>query len=106
MQEVRDKLTPSQRERQSRQHRSNGKYAKVHPCYRCGKSAGVDYLSVLCDETDSLGNSWHDRAICLCGKCATYLQNLTEFDPRAAWAEVTSNEYGSLPQGKPPKEIL
>ncbi len=53
--------TDKQRERQ--QHRDRGRYAKVNPCYVCGKSAGVDYPDA--DETvnsddcgDDCGDGW------------------------------------------------
>lgn len=98
--ERKDKLSSKQRERQSVHYRDNGRYSKTNPCYRCGKSAGVDYFSVLADTSDSLGNHWSDTALCLCLKCAMYLEELTEKDPAAAWSEVTSKEYGTLPQGK------
>lgn len=91
-------MTTKQRERQKRQHRERGRYAKVNPCYRCGKSAGVDYLSSAhTDTADELGNEWHDIALCLCEPCAVHLAQLT---PTAAWADVTHADYGRLPQGK------
>lgn len=96
-----DFLTPKQRERQ--RHREAGKYAAVNPCYRCGKSAGVEYFSVLCDEIDSLGNGWDDIAICVCQKCSSYLEGLLEMNPTEAWADVTDPNYGKHPQGKPRK---
>ena len=60
------KVTSKQRERQH--HRNHGKYAKVNPCYVCGKSAGVDYCSH--PDTDSLID---DELLCLCDKCAEWL---------------------------------
>ncbi len=57
-------MTEKQKERQKPQYRENGKYAKVNPCYVCGKSAGVDYLSH--PDTDvTIG----DDLLCLCEKC-------------------------------------
>lgn len=91
----------AQNARQAREHRKGGKYAVTNPCFRCGKSAGIDYFSVLADTTDPLGNSWDDVALCVCQKCAMYLENLVETDPAAAWADVNSPSYGSHPQGKP-----
>lgn len=35
----------AQRERQQRQYRERGRYAKVKPCYVCKKSAGIRYFS-------------------------------------------------------------
>lgn len=64
----------AQRARQDSDFRENGKYAKVNPCYGCGKSAGVNYLShPLTDCGD-----WHDAAICLCRKCAVATQDMTD----------------------------
>lgn len=59
----------AQIERQKEQHRNHGQYAKVNPCYVCGKSAGVDYCSH--HDTDGLIN---DELLCLCKKCATKLE--------------------------------
>lgn len=92
--------TRNRKERQA--HRENGKYAKVNPCYRCGKSAGADYCSVNADSSDSIGNNWNDIALCLCEPCATYLQAFTDSDPVGAWAEVNCKQYGQLPQGEDP----
>lgn len=55
-------MSPNQRRRQN--HRDHGKYAKVNPCYACGKSAGVDYWSH--PDTDKTIN---DELLCLCSKC-------------------------------------
>ena len=57
-------LTEKQKERQKDQYRNRGKYAKVNPCYVCGKSAGVDYLSH--PDTDGEIN---DDLLVLCKKC-------------------------------------
>ena len=89
-------MTARQRERQ--QHRASGKYAKVNPCYRCGKSAGLDYYSdERTDTVDSQGNAWGDHALCLCGQCAAHMHTL---DDAAAWAEVHRDDYGHLPRGR------
>lgn len=69
-------MTPAQRERQKSEYRENGKYAKVHPCYVCGKSAGVDYFSH--QDTDGLIN---DELLCLCGKC---MKKLSQYDGKTA----------------------
>ncbi len=61
-------MSEKQRERQGAEHRDNGKYAKVNPCYVCNKSAGVDYFSH--QDTDGLIN---DELLCLCKKCADWL---------------------------------
>jgi hypothetical protein len=90
-----------QNERQ--RHRDNGKYAKVNPCYRCGKSAGVDYCSFLADTTDECSNAWDDKALCVCGRCNSYLWSLYRIDPSAPWDEAMSSEWGKLPQGKAQK---
>lgn len=60
------KPTAAQKERQKKEFRNKGKYAKVNPCQCCGKSAGVDYYSHPL--TDSEG--WSDTALVLCKKCA------------------------------------
>lgn len=71
--------TSAQRERQQTKHRDNGRYAKVNPCYICGKSAGIDYLSDhRSDSTDSEGNEWNDEALCLCGTCGPALAKLPD----------------------------
>jgi len=64
-------MTPKQRQRQSENFRDNGKYAKVHPCYVCDKSAGVDYFSH--PDTD---NTINDELLCLCLKCYKKLCDL------------------------------
>lgn len=89
-------MSRNQRLRQGHRDRT-GRYAQVFPCYRCGTSAGEDYFSFNADTRDSLGNDWHDTALCLCKPCADYMLTLS---PEAAWAE-TSNRWGKLPQGKP-----
>jgi hypothetical protein len=64
-------MTPAQKQRQQTQHRDNGKYAKVNPCYVCGKSARVDYYSH--PDTDiTIG----DDLLCLCKTCADKLCDL------------------------------
>jgi len=94
-------MTRNQALRQSSDYRDKGRYAKVNPCYRCGKSAGVDYLSDRrTDMTDSCGNKWDDIALCICQRCAVYLDKL---DDAAAWADVKHPNYGKHPQGKAPK---
>lgn len=68
--------TDKQRARQG--FRNAGKYAKVNPCYVCGKSAGVDYFShPMTDRTDANGQHWSDLAICLCGKCYRATEKMT-----------------------------
>ena len=76
-----------QQERQK--HRDHGRYAKVNPCYGCGKSAGVDYFShPLTDCNGSDGKDWGDVALCLCGKCMTATQNMTSVDEFIAYAKT------------------
>lgn len=67
-------MTPAQQERQT--HRDNGKYAKVNPCYVCGKSAGVDYYSH--QDTDGPIN---DELLVLCKKCCN---KLSKYDGKTA----------------------
>ena len=61
--------TEKQKERQK--YRENGRYAKVNPCYVCGKSAGVDY----CSHPDTDG-AIGDELLCLCEKCGKKFGNL------------------------------
>jgi hypothetical protein len=57
---------------------SDGRYAKVNPCYACEKSAGVDYCShPLTDRDGSDGENWNDTALVLCGKCASATEKFT-----------------------------
>jgi hypothetical protein len=68
--------TPAQRERQKLEHRENGRYAKVNPCYVCGKSAGIDYYSH--HDTDvTIG----DDLLVLCKKCGI---RLAKYDGKTA----------------------
>ena len=90
-------MTPRQRQRQGKQYRDGGKYAKVNACYRCGKSAGIDYSSFNADITDSLGNDWNDKALCVCESCCIYLGTLSDVQ---AWADVNHPDYGKHPQGR------
>jgi hypothetical protein len=63
-------MNMSRKQQQRQQHREHGKYAKVNPCYCCGKSAGIDYCShPMTDCTDSDGKAWGDTGLCLCQKC-------------------------------------
>ena len=64
----------AQRARQDRDFRSKGRYAKVNPCYACGKSAGVSYFSHPLTDC----GEWHDIAICLCKRCADETQEMTD----------------------------
>jgi len=64
--------TSAQNERQKEQYREHGKYAKVNPCYVCGKSAGINYFSH--HDTDKTIN---DELLVLCKKCA---DKLCKFD--------------------------
>ena len=55
-------MTPNQKRRQK--FRKTGRYAKVNPCYVCGKSAGVEYFSHH-DTDGAIG----DELLCLCESC-------------------------------------
>ncbi len=69
-------MKPKQRERQ--RFRERGRYAKVNPCYVCGKSAGVDYFShPMTDQTDANGQHWGDLALCLCAACLRATEHMT-----------------------------
>jgi len=59
-------------------YRENGKYAKVNPCYLCGKSAGVDYNSHhLTDSDGSDGIPFDDVALCICDRCEVATRTIT-----------------------------
>lgn len=90
-------MTPKQRQRQDSEYRARGKYAKVNPCYRCGKSAGIDYCSDHRTDTDIGDRAIGDQALCLCDPCGTYMANLTDDQ---FLAEIDREDYGHLPQGK------
>jgi hypothetical protein len=64
--------TPAQRERQRSKHRNAGRYAKVNPCDRCGRSAGVDYYS------DPRHEQHGGYGLCLCEPCADMLASLSD----------------------------
>jgi len=68
--------TRKQRSRQ--EHRdTHGRYEKVNPCYCCGKSAGVDYVShPMTDRTDPGGRDWGDTALCLCAECLNATEDM------------------------------
>ena len=86
MAEPKKPLTDAQRARQ--RHRNRGQYAKVNPCYGCGKSAGVDYLShPMTDRTDPDGKDWGDTAICLCPKCEEATKDMTRVAEFIAYAK-------------------
>jgi hypothetical protein len=68
------KRSYTQRVRQESEYRSNGRYAKVNPCYACGKSSGVEYFSHPLTDT----KNWHDAALCLCRKCAKATDHMTD----------------------------
>lgn len=90
--------TPAQRERQADRHRDGGRYAKVNPCQRCGKSAGVDFCSYrFTDCVDPFGNHWGDEALVVCDSCCVYMESVS---PAVAWSEAKSTDWGKLPQGK------
>lgn len=72
--------TAKQTERQSNKHRSGGKYAKVNPCYVCGKSAGVDYCSDRADTIGENGEDFGDLGLCLCEKCAEKSAAMSDAD--------------------------
>ena len=75
----------AQRQRQDREFRDGGKYAKVNPCQICGKSAGINYFSHPLTDT----GDWHDHGICLCKKCADATNHITDV-----------NEFNRLKKGE------
>lgn len=89
-------MTAAQYERQ--QHRAAGKYAKVNPCYRCGKSAGVNYYSCrFTDAGDPSPYVWSDLGLVLCRKCCTF----TDKKPDEAFAEIRAGKWANWPAGSP-----
>jgi hypothetical protein len=81
-----------QRQRQDVEFRRKGKYARVNPCYACGKSAGVNYFShPLTDSVSPSGKGWHDTAICLCKRCADATQEMLEPDEFLKYAAQFGN---------------
>jgi len=70
------KRSTAQRARQDTEHRTNGKYAKVNPCYACGRSAGVNYFSHPLTDT----GDWGDTALVLCARCSDLTQELTNVE--------------------------
>jgi len=71
-------MSPAQRERQKSDHRERGRYARVNPCYVCGRSAGVDYLShPLTDTLDVEGVGFGDLGLCLCPRCEKATREIT-----------------------------
>jgi len=83
--------TPAQQCRQSRDFRNNGRYAKVNPCYHCGKSAGVNYCSH--PQTD-IGD-FADLGLCLCVPCLNFLSDMPVEEAKA---RLTLSNFGSNPQ--------
>lgn len=83
-----DPLSPAQRQRQAKEHRSGGQYAKVNPCNACGKSAGVNYFS---DHRTDVIDGFSDY-ICLCRKCAAKGEAIE--DPEAALAFYANGGSG------------
>lgn len=81
------KMTLNQKERQNHRE-NNGRYAKVNPCYRCGKSAGVDYYADR--RTDGLIG---DEALVLCAECFTVLDKMMDEE---LLAEISREDYGHI----------
>lgn len=66
-----EKRSAAQKERQKEDYREHGKYAKVNPCYVCGKSAGVNYNS-----HPGTDHTINDELLVLCDKCMKKLEKL------------------------------
>ena len=84
-------MTPTQKARQADEYREDGKYAKVNPCYVCGKSAGVDYFGH--PDSDGLID---DELLCLCKDC---YNKLSKYDGKTAIAIA----FGGAKEPKPKK---
>lgn len=67
-------MTPNQEQRQKREYRKKGRYAKVHPCCICSRSAGVNYFSHR--DTDS-SRVVADRLLVLCVSCYNKTSSMT-----------------------------
>ena len=80
------------RKQQIRQgYRDRGRYAKVNPCYLCGRSAGEGYNShPLTDCVGSDGVPFDDIALCLCDRCAAATQNMTTTTEISRYADQLS----------------
>jgi len=79
----------SRRQHERQAYRDRGRYAKVHPCYGCGKSAGVDYNShPLTDCFGSDGKNWDDTALCLCRRCLKATEHMTRVQDFTAYAQA------------------
>lgn len=86
-------MSRSRKQIERQQHREQGRYAKVNPCYCCGRSAGVDYLShPMTDRTDSDGVDWGDTALCLCERCAKATEHMTRVAEFLAYAATTKRQ--------------
>lgn len=72
------KRSNAQRARQDKEYREDGKgrYAKVNPCYACGRSAGINYFSHPLTDTVP----WYDLALVLCKRCANLTDHMTEVE--------------------------
>lgn len=81
-------MTERQTERQREEHRSRGRYAKVNPCYVCGKSAGVSYYSDgRTDQVEGFG----DIALVLCLKCCRKGEAMNDTDALAFYRAGVRN---------------
>lgn len=74
------------RQAQAYKQKENGKggrFAKLNPCYGCGKSAGENYFSHGLTDT----GEWADLALVLCERCATATESMTNPLDFVAYAE-------------------
>lgn len=85
----------AQRQRQDRDYREGGKYAKVNPCYACDKSAGVDYFSHHLTDT----GAWNDIALVLCKRCSKATDHMTDVEDFKAYAAQFKKEPPKTPEG-------
>ena len=82
-------MTPKQQQRQD--YRANGRYSRVHPCYHCGKSTGIDnYESHHCTDAE-----WGDEGLQLCKLCNQFLSALPDAE---ALRRLHLADYGRHPQ--------
>jgi len=72
----------------------------VNPCYICGKSAGVEYGShLMTDTTDTNGQNFGDRGLCLCIGCLRATEHMTTVEEFEAFRQA----YRAANKPQPPR---
>jgi len=88
-------MSPLQRERQSHREKSGGKYAKVNPCYCCGKTAGLDHRSDSRVD-DPAHPGFTAAALVLCDKCADKGEAMSDADALQFYTDNGTREWGKV----------